>query len=280
MANRFQFQTFEISDDEFEYFRDLIYREAGINLTPAKRCLVQTRIGKLMRRSGINGYQELFDILENDTSGEQLVRVLDAICTNHTYFFRESEHFEYLEEQILPELIKNKRDRTIRIWSAGCSSGEEPYSLAITLSEFFKSRPNWNTYILATDLSSKVLNTAKNGIYDYEEIRHLSPEIKKRYFMKGKGQFGNLIKVKESLTRNIRFLRHNLLDELESEVNFDIIFCRNVMIYFDLDTKKKVVDRLSEKLKKDGYFISGHSESLNMIEHNFKMIKPTIYRLV
>ena len=280
MAKRFHFDTFEIDDHQFDYLRDLVYREAGINLTPAKRCLVQTRIGKLMRRNGIGGYDELFHILESDKSGHELVRVLDAICTNHTYFFRESEHFEYLDKEILPTIVETKKAKTIRVWSAGCSSGEEPYSLAITLNEFLRKYDRWSFYIYASDLSSKVLNTAKRGIYDYDEIRHLSEDIKKRYFKKGRNQFQHLIKVKDHLTRNIRFARHNLLSKLESESNFDIIFCRNVMIYFDMDTKKRVVDRLSEKLADNGYFITGHSESLNMIEHNMKMEKPTIYRRI
>jgi len=272
------FKHFEIEDDEFDYLRNLIYREAGINLTPAKKCLVQTRIGKLMRRRSIDGYSELFKLLREDDSGQELTNVIDVITTNHTYFFREEEHFNYLADTIIPELLSKKRNKHIRIWSAGCSSGEEPYSIAIILKEQVQISENWTFEIFATDLSTEALFTAEKGIYEAETIKKLSLESKRKYFKKGKNRFGNLVKVKGNIRQLITFRRHNLLKELPAVPKFDIIFCRNVMIYFDHQTKERVVNNISQKLTSDGYFITGHSESLNTIKHPFETAKPTIYK--
>lgn len=274
-----EFRHFEITDKEFEHFRELIYQEAGINLTPAKRCLVQTRIGKLMRRRNINGFKQLFSMLENDDTGQELISVVDAICTNHTYFFRENEHFNYLTEHIIPDLVNNQNKKIVRIWSAGCSTGEEPYSIAISLNEVRNHLQSWKFNVFASDLSTKALKTAARGIYEMETIRPLSDELKKKYFQRGKGRFSNLVKVKDNVKLQVEFKRHNLLNTLDNQQKFDVIFCRNVMIYFDQDTKTKVVHRVGEKLNEGGYFITGHSESLNMIEHPYTMVKPTIYKL-
>ena len=272
------FRHFEIEDDEFDYLRNLIYREAGINLTPAKKCLVQTRVGKLMRRRSIDGYPQLFKMLRNDDTGQELTNLIDVITTNHTYFFREEEHFNYLAGTIIPELIAGKHNKHIRIWSAGCSSGEEPYSIAIVLKEQVDTKEDWTFEIFATDLSTETLFTAEKGIYEAETIKKLPLESKRKYFRKGKNRFGNLVKVKGNIRQLITFRRQNLLKEPPSVPDFDIIFCRNVMIYFDHQTKEKVIDKISKKLKPDGYFITGHSESLNTIEHPFTMAKPTIYK--
>jgi chemotaxis protein methyltransferase CheR len=234
-----------------------------------------------MRKRDINGFQELFDILEEDPSGQELVDVVDAICTNHTFFFREEEHFKALTGIIIPDLYEaNSEKRNLRIWSAGCSTGEEPYTLSITLAEHFKQYPNRTFSIFASDLSTKAIYKASRGIYDIEEIENLPEDLKKKYFQKGRGKYENYVRVKPILKQYVDFRRHNLLKRLESEEKFDVIFCRNVMIYFDYETKQKVVNRLSEKLNKGGYFISGHSESLSVIEHPFEMVKPTIYKFV
>jgi len=272
------FKNYEIKDDEFDYLRDLVYRKAGINLTPAKKCLVQTRIGKLMRRRNIDGYQRLFKLIRNDETGQELTNLIDVITTNHTYFFREREHFDYLTNIIIPNILDKKKGNSIRIWSAGCSSGEEPYTIAIVLEEMVNLKREWDYSIFATDLSTKALYTAEKGIYEAETIKNLPMENKKKYFKKGKGRFSNLVKIKGVLRQKVTFRRHNLLDALEDEPKFDIIFCRNVMIYFDNPTKKRVVQNLSEKMLEHGYFVTGHSESLNTVSHPFKMLQPTIYK--
>jgi chemotaxis protein methyltransferase CheR len=277
MAN-LEFQHHFISEREFEYLRQLIYREAGINLTEGKKCLVQTRIGKLMRRQGISNYDELFRRLENDKNGDYLVAVLDSISTNHTFFFREDSHFRFLSDEIVPKLVPRDRPFQLRIWSAGCSSGEEPYSLAITLAETFKAYPKADFRILATDLSTKVLNEAQKGVYPAEIAQNIPPELKKKYFMRGKNSHSHLIRVKEEVRSKVRFMRHNLLYVLDVPDVYDIVFCRNVMIYFDYQTKTKVVENIYQKIRNGGFFVTGHSESLSVIKHPFQSIKPTIYR--
>lgn len=263
-----------INDKEFQYFRDMIYRESGINLTPNKKCLVQTRISKLGRKVGFESFKQLFDMLEDDREGALLVHVLDSISTNHTFFFREIEHFNYLNQVILPELAA-AGNKNPNIWSAASSSGEEPYSLAITLQEFFKG-PSYS--MLCSDISTRILKQAERGIYAINSIKDISLDLKRKYFQKGTGKSEGLVKVKELLKRNMEFRRHNLLEVLSENRMFDIIFCRNVMIYFDNETKQRVVDNLTKRLKTGGYLIIGHSESLNANKHTMRMVKPTIYK--
>lgn len=273
------FKHYEITDDEFEYLRKLIYREAGINLTPAKKCLAQTRIGKLMRKKGIDGYKKLFQILENDKTGYQLEMVLDAISTNHTFFFREDAHFSFLNDTIIPGLQK-KGVREIEIWSAGCSSGEEPYTIAISILE----AKNEGKYadvrfrIDASDISTEVLKKAKAAVYHAESIQELPYTIKKRYFRRGKDRYLQFVKVKEEVQKYVTYSRKNLLLPNDDPKKYHIVFCRNVMIYFDRETKEKVVANLYDKLHPGGYLITGHSESLNGITHKLLQEKPTIYR--
>ncbi len=273
------FKHYEISDEEFEYLRKLIYREAGINLTPAKKCLAQTRIGKLMRKKGIDGYKNLFHILENDKSGYQLEMVLDAISTNHTFFFREDAHFSYLNDHILPGM-RNKGLKEIDIWSAGCSSGEEPYTIAMSILESKIEGKNTEIRfsIDASDISTEVLKKAKAAVYLAESIQELPYNIKKRYFKRGKDRYLQYVKVKDDVQKYVRFSRKNLLLPNDDPKKYHIIFCRNVMIYFDRQTKERVVANLAEKLHYGGYLVTGHSESLNGITHSLNQEKPTIYR--
>lgn len=273
-----EFQYYEIGERDFRYLKELIYKEAGIHLTDAKRCLVQTRIGKLMRKNGIDGYKHLFNLLESETTGKTLELVLDSISTNHTFFFREDAHFSFLAEQIVPTLVKQHQNKHIKIWSAACSSGEEPYSIAITMIDALVAFPGVSFSVFSSDISVTVLDKARKGIYPYEEIQSLPDNVKRKYFQRGKSDFSDLVKVKDSVREKVTFARHNLLENLQSGENFDIIFCRNVMIYFDNPTKEKIVSLLSKRLNPNGYFINGHSESLSAIKHDLSMVRPTIYR--
>lgn len=273
-----EFKQHLISDREFTYLKNLIYKEAGINLTEAKKCLVQTRIGKLMRRQNIDGYSHLFALLESDSKGIYLEQILNSISTNHTFFFREDSHFKYLVDELVPQLLLKLNGEPLKIWSAGCSSGEEPYSLAMSLSETQTIGRTFNFSILATDISTSVLDIAKKGIYPLEEIAVIENRLQKKYFQVGKGQFSDLVKVKPMLREKITFEKHNLLTPLAIPVKFNIIFCRNVMIYFDSNTKEKIVSLLHSKLKNGGFFITGHSESLGNINHSFDTLRPTIYQ--
>jgi chemotaxis protein methyltransferase CheR len=274
----YEFNHYEIGDKEFRFLKELIYKEAGINLTDAKRCLVQTRIGKLMRKNHISGYNDLFTKLQQETNGKTLELILDSISTNHTFFFREDAHFSYLTDTILPTLVKKHGLKHIKIWSSASSSGEEPYSIGISMMEALQAYPGVSFSIFASDISITVLEKAKKGIYPFEELEGVPEIIKRKYFQRGKGEFADLVKVKSALREKITYARHNLLEPLQQNESFDIIFCRNVMIYFDNPTKEKIVNLLSTKLSMNGYFINGHSESLSAIKHNLTMIKPTIYR--
>lgn len=274
----YEFQHYEIGNKEFRFLKELIYREAGINLTDAKRCLVQTRIGKLMRKNHINGYDDLFARLQQESNGRTLELVLDAISTNHTFFFREDAHFDYLTSEIVPTLVKKHGLKHIRIWSSASSSGEEPYSIAITMMNVMSAYPGVDFSVFASDISITVLEKAKKGIYPLEEIDGLPEAVKRKYFQRGKGEFSDLVKVKDAIREKVTYARHNLLEPLQRNDIFDVIFCRNVMIYFDNPTKEKIVSHLYSKLAVNGYFINGHSESLSAIKHEMTMIKPTIYR--
>lgn len=278
MTGKIEFKRHQLGDKQFEYLRELIYKEAGINLTDAKRCLVETRIGKLMRKNNIDNYEALFRLLETDTSGDFLVLVLDSISTNHTFFFREDAHFTYLTETIIPFLVKNLGRKHIRIWSAACSSGEEPYTIAISLHELQNSYPYLDFEILATDLSTKVLSNANSGVYPIDVIEKIPTPLRKKYFQRGKDDKFNLVKVKDFIRSKVTFMRHNLLYPLPGSEKFDIVFCRNVMIYFDYVIKEKVVKNIYENVADEGFFITGHSESLSVIRHPFVTEKPTIYR--
>jgi chemotaxis protein methyltransferase CheR len=275
-----KFKHYEISEEEFRYLQRLVYKEAGINLTEAKRCLVQTRIGKLMRKAGIDGFRNLFEKLEHDSSGRYLELVLNAISTNHTFFFREDTHFKFLEQTIVPEWEKDGNRRPFLVWSAGCSSGEEPYTISITLSEYKRLNRGFDFKIFASDLSTNVLQKADAGIYPVEEIEPVKPEIQKRYFKRGKGQFKHLVKVKPIIKDPVSFKKHNLLLPLQGHQQFDVVFLRNVMIYFDRNTKQNIVRSVYKYIRPGGYLITGHSESLGNIDHPYKTVQPTIYKRI
>ena len=225
-----EFNHFEIGDRDFRFLKELIYNEAGIHLTDAKKCLVQTRIGKLMRKNNIDGYKQLFQLLESENKGKVLELLLDSISTNHTFFFREDAHFSFLSEEIVPTLVKKHSKKHIRIWSAASSSGEEPFSIAITMMEALKSYPNVTFSIFASDISVTILEKARKGIYPYEEIKSLPENLKKKYFQRGKGEFSDFVKVKNEVKETIQYARHNLLEMLQTQENFDIVFCRNQTI--------------------------------------------------
>jgi chemotaxis protein methyltransferase CheR len=202
--------------------------------------------------------------------------MLDLISTNKTDFFREPKHFEFLRERILPEMVSTKR---IRIWSSACSTGEEPYTIAMTLYEGVQSPAQWDFKILASDLSTRVLAKAAAGTYDEERMRDVPPDIVKRHFLRGRGESAGLLKVKPHLADMIRFQHLNLMDDKFPIRNpLDLIFCRNVMIYFDRPTQETLVNKFYRYLKPGGHLFIGHSESLQWVTHPFKAIAPTIYR--
>lgn len=267
----------ELHDNEFKLFRDVIYRESGINLSVMKKALMQARLMKRMRELHLHDYRKYYVYL-NDHYEDEVIHLINCITTNKTDFFREPKHFEYLKGVILPE-YKDQKKKTIRIWSAGCSTGEEPYSIAITIHEYYENSGLPDFKILATDIDTKVLEDAKSGIYKSDILGVFDMPAARKYFLKGKDENDGLFRIKDFLKKNISFRRMNLFDsELPVKCRFDIIFCRNVIIYFDKESQKRVISLLHNYLKDDGYLFIGHSETLAGIADKFHFVKNTIYK--
>lgn len=272
-----------LKDSEFQQFSKFVYDTCGINLHEGKKELVKARIGKILRQRNFPSFRAYYDYVVHDKSGNELPLLLDAVSTNLTYFFRESQHFDFLRKKALPEIVKRKmssRNSTISLWSAGCSSGEEAYSVAMTISEILRQEEKWQVKILATDISTKVLESASTGIYEEKKIDSIPYELKRRYFQKGGNTWAGYFRVKQELRKNITFQRLNLGEEFQFTVPFDVIFCRNVMIYFDKATRETLVGKLFRNLCDGGYLFIGHAESLSGIKHHLKYMQPSIYRKI
>ena len=274
------FEQAELTDADFRKLSRLIYDKCGICLSEGKEALVRSRLGKKIREGQFGSFRNYYQHVINDTSGKALVELLDSISTNFTSFFREEKHFEFLRSELLPELIDTKqdRDKTLRFWSAGCSSGEEPYSIAITLLETIKNPSAWDVKILATDISTKVLGVAQSGVFRQDRVKAISRDLLKKYFLRGDRNWKDFVRVKDSLKQHIQFKRLNLVTPFSFNEPFDCIFCRNVMIYFDNKTRTDLVNRFCDCMAKGGAFLIGHSESLNGIRHVFRYVKPAVYR--
>lgn len=274
-----------LSDDVFELFRNLIYKTSGIKIGLQKKNLLLSRLTKRLKALNVSDFYDYYRLIRYDN--DELINMLNCITTNTTCFFREGYHFEYLRRNVFPELID--RDEVIKIWSAGCSTGEEPYSIAITLCEAMedinKSRGlgtarGFDIKILATDISTMALRRAETGIYEYEQISDLDPLLIKRYFLKGKGENLGMVMVRDRLRNMIRFRRLNLKDQVYPfKGQFHVIFCRNVMIYFDEVMKRHVLSMFYRYLHSEGYLFLGHAETL-LEKDEFRPVYITVYRKV
>jgi chemotaxis protein methyltransferase CheR len=269
-----------ITEHEFSQMRDLIYDKFGISLSDEKRSLLVGRLQKLLKDEGIASFGEYYNILSRGTSVQAYSKLIDCVSTNHTYFNREKQHFEFFEQKAFPEILKmlnTRGSKDLRLWCAGCSSGEEPYMLLMLMHDVLGTAyVSYDGGILATDISEKILNTARKGIYDAERIAAL-PEIKrKKYFVKiGNEQY----QVHEKVREEAVFRRFNLMNTIfPFKKQFQIIFCRNVMIYFDQQTREKLVERFHRSLVPGGYFFIGHSETLGRGQTLFDYIMPAVYR--
>lgn len=269
----------ELSDKEFSNFCQLIHRQAGIYLPPQKKELVRARLVKLVRERGLAGFSEYYQQVLKDRSGGELGHLLDAISTNQTAFWREPAHFSLLAQVILPQWRQQKRaGLSWRFWSAGCSSGEEPYTLAMVLLEALPVKDLKNAKIFASDLNTQVLAQAQQGIYPEARAAPLPTEWQQRFFQKGHGQWEGYVRVKPEVRGLVHFFHLNLMDTFNFNDEFDLIFCRNVMIYFDKLTQAAVVQKFYRSLRPEGYLFIGHSESLCNLDHRFSYVKPTVYR--
>lgn len=269
-----------ISDQEFESMRALIYERFGINLTDQKRSLLVGRLQKLIRSQGFTNFGDYYDHLLADKTETSLSHLIDRISTNHTFFNREKAHFDFFIETALPEIaarLKARNDDDLRIWCAGCSTGEEPYMLLMLLHEYFGDRySQWSAGILATDISDKALQVAKAGVYPPERIETLPGELCKKYFTR---QADGNWKVKDALRKDATFRRFNLMNhEFPFKKRFQIIFCRNVMIYFDQPTRETLIHKFHQLTEPDGFLFVGHSESLGRNQTLYRYLQPALYQ--
>jgi chemotaxis protein methyltransferase CheR len=267
----------KISEKEFKQLTGYIKANYGIYLKKEKKTLLIGRLSNVLAEKNFTGFAEYFEYLTADKTGDAVVTLIDKITTNHTFFMREVEHFHFFKEKVLPQLVGTVKNRDLRIWSAGCSSGEEPYTLAMLIDEFFGTDKKWwDTKILATDISSKVLDIAVKGIYCNESIARIPTHWKLSYFEKMGKEKSVLI---PKIRNEVIYRKFNLMNQnFPFKKKFHVIFCRNVMIYFDKKTKMDLVKKFYDVTEPGGYLFIGHSESLNRNETDYKYIMPAVYR--
>lgn len=265
-----------LSDQEFQTLTSYIKQHYGINLTQ-KRVLIEGRMASVLRQRGITEFKTYLDLLFADKTGTEMTTLLNKLTTNYTYFMRENEHFDFMSKVVLPYLEQvHARDKSLRIWSAGCSSGQEPYTIAMALHEYFGARRStWDARILATDISVNVLSKACEGIYTPDTLQEVPPAWKSKYF---KAMPDGAFQVNESIRKEVDFRTLNLMDPFRFRKPFDLIFCRNVMIYFDVPTKDALANKFYDWTVDGGYFFIGHSETINKETTRYRFIKPAIYQ--
>lgn len=257
---------------EFEWISRFLYEKTGIALSEGKQAMVMGRLDKRLRAHGMRSYADYFALLGKPGYEDETTAAIDLLTTNETYFFREPKHFQYLEKTILPHYA---RQSSIRVWSAASSSGEEAYTIAMTLAEQFKG-PRWE--VIGTDISTRVLERARRGLYPMLQAEKIPLSLLKKYCLKGKEEFEDFFLIDQSIKDHVSFGIANLVEPLPDLGMFEVIFLRNVMIYFDVPTKKKIVQKLCERLHPGGYFIISHSETLNGLDANLKLVAPAIYQ--
>lgn len=268
-----------LSDEDFSRISQMVYDHCGINLHDGKKELIRARLAKRLRAGRFKTFSDYMEHVQKDETGREFSDFIDTLSTNLTSFFREQQHFDYVQNTLLPRLIAKKqkeKNRRVRVWSAGCSSGEEPYSIAITLLDNLPPGP-WDTRILATDISTRVLETAKAGLYDADRVAPVPPPQKTKYLSPKTEKGRKVFEVCPAIREKITFRYLNLMEDWPIKGPLDFIFCRNVMIYFDKPTQAKLVGRFFNLLDSGGVLFTGHSESLTGIEHQFKYVQPTIY---
>lgn len=271
-----------ITEAEFQRIQQFVKRESGIHLTPAKKSLVVGRLAKRLRALGLKTYGDYYELVVAGTDPDEKDRMLDSLCTNETHFFREAKHFEFLERSVFPVWRQNgttgRIPRHIRVWSAACSTGEEPATIAMVLLRNFPPDSGWSLEVLGTDLSTHAIQRARAGVWSIEKSTEIPEVFRKAYMLRGTGPRSGEMKAGPEVRAITQFQRLNLCAEKYPVSGaFDLVFCRNVIIYFDWETKRRVVDQLLNHLSPLGYFLSGHAESLNDLTHRVRGIIPTVY---
>ena len=257
---------------DFQRLQQLAYQRFGFDLRDGKEEMVAARLSNRVRELGFDSFHRYLDHVTSSAGSQDFTEMVDMLTTNFTSFFRELAHFDFLRKFLASPAVRNKK---IRLWSAACSSGEEPYSLAISILE---APVQLNASIMATDISTRILEKAKKGVYTLDRLSGISPEQQRKYFLRGSGKSEGLCRVKPALTGLIDFRPFNLVQPQTHESQFSMIWCRNVMIYFDKPTQERVVSHLASSLEPGGYLIIGHSEALNGIQHSLRYVQPAVYQ--
>jgi chemotaxis protein methyltransferase CheR len=260
-----------------QYIAGLVYDRCRIRLHDGKDALIKARLGKRMRKHGFGGIAEYCDFLRTSGDEEEFTRVIDALTTNFTNFLREEEHFEFLVRQALPAVLPKGR-KQFHIWSAASSSGEEAYSIGLYLSEHYPPASGWDWRIAASDISTKVLEQARSAIYPLEHLDAIPRDWLRKYFQKGVGRWSGFCRVKPAIAERVSFQQINLIESYSHPQPFEVIFCRNVLIYFDRPTQEQLAGALCQFLAPNGYLLIGHSESLNGMKLPLRCLRPSIYQ--
>ena len=271
-----------MDDESFARLSSYVTREYGIKLPPNKQSMLESRLNKKVKSLGMDNYKQFLDHIFSD-EGKQgdLFEVIDLITTNKTDFFREPDHFKFLSGMHLPQWSESEGRRSMNVWSAGCSSGEEPYTLVMVLEEFKKYNPQFNYNLLASDVSIRVIQSAFRGVYTMEKIAVLPIDMKRAYFLRSKSQ-PDLVRVKPEYRKKIAYRRINFMDDSYglTKQDLDIIFCRNVLIYFDKATQERVIRKFISHLRPGGLLFLGHSESIMGMDMPLRQVRPTVYQVI
>jgi chemotaxis protein methyltransferase CheR len=272
-----------LRDREFQRFSSLIYNSAGIKMPPAKKTMLEARLQTRLKVLGLASFEEYCNyVFSHEAHAGELVHLIDVVTTNKTDFFREPGHFDFLVKSALPTILQTRGDLSrdpVRIWSAGCSTGEEPYTLAMVLSEFADGRPGFRAAITASDICTQVLQTAKSAIYPEERADPIPLNLRKKYLLRSRESSKSLVRIAPQLRSLVSFRRINFMDDdFGLAEKMDIIFCRNVVIYFDKATQQALMRKFHKQLRPGGYLFIGHSETLNGLDVDFKAVASTVYR--
>ncbi|MEM6841229.1 MAG: CheR family methyltransferase [Bacteroidota bacterium] len=269
----------KLATEDFKRFSAFVYEQCGINLTSSKRIMLETRLQKRLIALNMSSFKEYYKHVTSSQGKEELVRMLDSVATNKTDFFREPGHFEFIKNTVVPEFRQSNSQRSLRIWSSACSTGEEPYTTAMVLQETIDETGPLDYEILATDISIKVLKEAANGVYRENRIIDIPENLRRKYLLRSKDPQKGLVRIVPLLRKKVSYKRMNLMDR-EYKINTiqDVILCRNVLIYFDRQTQQRVVTKLIQCLKPGGYLLIGHSESLFEMHLPLKQLMPTTFQ--
>jgi chemotaxis protein methyltransferase CheR len=274
------YQPIRMASADFARISNFICAEYGIKLPPTKKTMLEGRLQKRLKALNLKSFSEYNDYIFSRTGGEdEIIAMVNAVTTNKTDFFREADHFDFISHAVLPEIIDDNNGKFINAWSAGCSSGEEPYSLAIVFEEFIRRNGQFQYSILGTDVCTDVLEKGRNAIYSSDRVETIPLELRKKYFLKSKDPAKKNVRIVPELRSKVSFQVLNFMDEHYSQrPSYDIIMCRNVLIYFTRATQEAVINKLAGKLRQGGYLFLGHSESITDMKVTVSQVKPTVFR--